>query len=822
MHRWCHLPALFGFAVCSGIARGGEAVPGGLPSFYPTDGIPADFVDHFFNVPLASRIVVDGEYLGEAMILLAKDHRVQLLHFTDTFASNASGATRESIAMALTTWSPLGSCEKRTCNQTFRRIAFDNLSSTLELVRWDDVRATPADEARLAPPPATGAIISQRINMVRGVDGNTTGRYWIDLLGSAAGWTFNASAQHERTALPADPQTRARATGTRVQNAYAQREFKRHFVRAGRFFPDALGLYQSAGMAGGRADTMTGVMFGSSDSLRMHTETASIYPIYVTATRQAVVEVYRGDTLIHTQQVVPGLQPVDTRPLPGGIYTVDIRVIEDGNLTSSTSHLVYKPTLWLDTSRRWRYNVIAGRTLETFARDGRRRRPEPAIGAAINLLVHPRMILGASATSSRSNHTAGLSLDSEINTWVNVHTALYSESSRWRGLDTQLLFRLPRGSMVVGYSDGRRKNRTPWHDSSRLERRWSVASNMRVDERTQLTGRVARDRGDSPGAAFDVSATRDIGGRTSRSSVRLSVFNRPRLVNTRRRRDRGFELAFNLALDRPASAWTASFGRSAGEEPSRDTHATLQYVRQGAAQRPRWIASVTRDSHGLGGNAGYFFDNAYARGDIFAQRSSIEGDATGGLNLENAVALGDGHVTASGDAAVQFSRALMAVDVAGDADSIRVRATDRLTTGAVLKPGRNLLALAPYAAGAINFDIDGDGGSALLDQRSMTYNVAPGTVKYTRIHAVRTITALGRLVDATGHPLPGALVVNKAGRAVTEASGVFSLELATNDPALVVTLGGDAACRIDHPDGESSAADHLTLLGDVVCALPGP
>ena len=45
-------------------------------------GLPAEFEEHFFDVPLAVRVERDQQFLGEAMVVLSKDDRVTLLEFT--------------------------------------------------------------------------------------------------------------------------------------------------------------------------------------------------------------------------------------------------------------------------------------------------------------------------------------------------------------------------------------------------------------------------------------------------------------------------------------------------------------------------------------------------------------------------------------------------------------------------------------------------------------------------------------------------------------------------------------------------------------------
>ncbi len=86
----------------------------------------------------------------------------------------------------------------------------------------------------------------------------------------------------------------------------------------------------------------TGVMLGDSDTLLIEQGQASATPVYVTPSRPGMVEIYRDGQLINSQQVIAGLQALDTRVLPAGIYEVELRVLKmvkspSGDVRRSTS-----------------------------------------------------------------------------------------------------------------------------------------------------------------------------------------------------------------------------------------------------------------------------------------------------------------------------------------------------------------------------------------------------------------------------------------------------------------------------------------------------
>ncbi|SQC93253.1 fimbrial outer membrane usher protein TcfC [Cedecea neteri] len=84
------------------------------------------------------------------------------------------------------------------------------------------------------------------------------------------------------------------------------------------------------------------MMAGSSDALLKGGDIPALYPLYVTANREGVAEIYRDGTLLNSQPVQPGLQMLDTVPLPSGIYEVEIRIMEDGRESSRVTETINK------------------------------------------------------------------------------------------------------------------------------------------------------------------------------------------------------------------------------------------------------------------------------------------------------------------------------------------------------------------------------------------------------------------------------------------------------------------------------------------------
>jgi len=780
--------------------------------------LPDDFIGHFFNVPLAVRVTMQGEYLGDAMAVLSPRESVTLLHFTASNESPWPDSMRTRILGMLRNSQALGVCVEARCPTPWRRLTFDQSSSTLDIVTVDAVAGRPEERHVEVPTSGSGVIINQRINATHDGHGEASGRYWIDVLTSKHGWTTTIAAQHQRTATNAA--RRPVAGTTRLQHAYVERQVKRYVVRAGAFYPDAIGLYQQPLRTGAHTRNVLGVMLGSSDVLDESNATQSTQPMFAAATRPGLVEIYRNGTLIHTQSLKAGLQAVDTASLPGGIYTVEVRVIEDGSVTSSTQEWVYKPTLWTNTQRRWRYSAFAGHPLRGARGDGGFRRDDLAYGAAANVLLHPRFILGLSASRQADGHAAAASFTAQPTERSTLHANIYRASKTGHGGDIQFNVNTMHANFGLSYGDTWISTPSNARFSVMRRRTWSFAGSLRLNQATTLNLRLAG-RKPERGISYDFALERVFAAKGGSTVARASIFDRPLLLDKRPRRNRGFELNATLALSAPARAWSATLGQHHDVDRRNQTYARLAYRRSAEGSIPLIHGDVSADRHGMGAAGGVQFLNRYLRGDVFAARSSLDGQWAGGLNIDTTFALGAGHVSIGGAPNLRFARSMMAIDVNDESPGSRVRAVVREGESVLLRPGRNLVAVHPYVANRVNFDVEGSTASTTqLDRRSVDFRTNAGDVLHAKVAVTQTVTALGRLMDTSGHPLAGAAVVTSVDRTVAEASGVFSLAIAKGQPTLTVSRDEKDLCTVDNLRVTLPDNDDLAMLGDVVCKPP--
>jgi hypothetical protein len=787
-------------------------------------GLPNDFEEHFFDVPLAVRVELDQQPLGEAMIVLSRDDRLTLLEFTDTSENRFGAAEREKWASYLKPGVALGPCASQ-CPEQMLAVHYNLENSLVSILTENAERDTEAKRYYDQPENgSTGLIVRNQLNLNGGQEQDLGGRFGLEATSSLGNWTQTFNTQLARLGGPDDKLYHA------VYELHTQRELQGSFLRLGYFTPTSEGLTRQPRSFGTSPDTAVGVMYGSSDSLAIDLQNPSVYPIYVTANRQASVEIYRDGLLINTQSVPAGLQTLDTRPLPGGIYEVEVRLIEDGQVTSTTQELVYKPNNWRNPDERWRYNLFAGQETKLLSNWDKQASGDATAGASLNYLLHPRVILGLSTRQVREKLQYGTSIDWTLANSTSMYANFYQTEDHGTGLDLQGLYNYGAGSLVISHNRSWLDTTNTYDtlpDGTRIRQRnvftgqtsnSSLALNHRVSRNSSINARVAHSEGNVEGVGVDLGWTQRTTVLGSDANWRLSVFDRPGSYSSGDARNRGVDLSLNVALGGPGQQISGSIGTRTARDGSRDNNASLGYrktledhVLQSVA------ATMITDTYGIGLNGQAYFGTDSVNGDGFVQRSSYNGNYTGGLNLDSTVAIGGQQIVMTSQH--QGRGAGMIVDVESDIDGIALRADDLSGGSAALRPGRNFIPLTAYKNSSVSFDFEGnDVPAAAIEPARTRYHMNKGGVEYRKVRVMKTLTVLGRLLDPQGRPLKGHHVINHASRGVSEVDGFFSMEMNAGSPTLEVRYADQLLCQFRLDPEQERVENNVLMIGDLRCS----
>ncbi|MBV7547579.1 CS1-pili formation C-terminal domain-containing protein [Pseudomonas sp. PDM26] len=786
-------------------------------------GLPADFEEHFFDVPLAVRVELDQQPLGEAMVVLSRDDRITLLEFTDTSENRFGPAEREKWASYLKPGVPLGTCTG-SCPDQVLAVHY-NLENSLVSILTENAERDVEDKRYYEQPDggSSGLMVRNQLNLNGGQQQDLGGRFGLEASASLGNWSQTFNMQLARLGGPDDKLYHA------VHELYTQRELQGSFFRLGYFTPNSEGLTRQPRTFGTSPDTAIGVMYGSSDSLAINSPMPSVYPIYVTANRQGSVEIYRDGLLINTQSVPAGLQTLDTRPLPGGIYEVEVRLIEDGQITSSTQELVYKPNNWRNLDERWRYNLFAGEESKLWSNWNQQSSGSTTAGASVNYLAHPRVILGLSARQVREKLQYGSSVDWTLANHLSLYANVYQTQDHGTGLDLQSLYSYGAGSVVISHNRSWLDTTNLYEtlpDGTRIRQRnvfvgetsnSSLALNHRLNSKSTINARVSHSEGNVEGVGLDLGWNQRTNLFGSDGNWRLSLFDRPGSLSSGNDRNRGVDLSINLALGAPGQQISGSIGSRTARDGGRDNNASIGW-RKDLKDHVLQNVSVTAltDTYGVGVSSLANFRTDAINGDGFVQRSSFNGNFTGGLNLDSTLVLGGQQMVLTSQH--EMRGAGLIVDVESDIDDIALRADDYSGGSAALKPGRNFIPITAYQNSSVSFDFEGNHvPAATIEPARTRYHLNKGGVEYRKVRVMKTLTVLGRLVDSQGQPLKGHHVINHASRGVTEVDGFFSMEMNAGSPTLEVRQGNQLLCQFRLDADRHRSENNVLMIGDLRC-----
>jgi hypothetical protein len=788
-------------------------------------GMPAEFSEYFFNAPLAAKILLNNQLLSDALLSVTLDERVTLLELTDIAGSNLPANERQRWADFLRLGVPLGICE-RNCPSQLLAVHYNLETSTLSIIT-ETAERTEAESRYMELPVdgSHGVLLHNNLSLLGSQGQSASGSNVLRSTSSLGNWTQNSNLLLSRGSA---------ADSTllhKLQELYSQREFSGRFVRVGYFMPDSQGLSRQARTLGASADSLAGVMYGNSDSLAIDSPKPSVYPIYVTANRQASAEIYRNGVLISTQPVAPGLQTLDTRRLPGGIYDVEVRLVEDGQVVSTTQELVYKPKNWRNPDERWRYNLYAGQETELLSNWQEQRERSLSAGAAVNYLMHPRLVTGLSVRQVQDKIQYGTSADWMIGDKSSFYANLSHTPGQGSGLDLYNNINFDHVSLGLSHNrswldtrntyqqtaNGTRPVRQPSSYNGQTSST-GVSANYRLSASTRLSGRVTHTQGPSNGTSLDLSWSRSGQLFGSDANWGVALFDRPG-SNTTNERDRGIDLSLSLALGGPSNNLYGSIGRRSARDGGSENNTSLNYSR---SLEDHFLQSVTlgasQDSYGSALNGHTAFAGKHLRGTGYLQRSSYQGKLSGGMNLESSLAIGAGKVALSSQAN-SYSKAGMIIDVESDLEQIVLRADDLSGLHTTLHPGRNFIPVEAYKQGHVNFALAYASSEAAgsVEPKQASYHLNKGGVAYQRILVMKTVTVLGRLLDPQGQPLKGHHILNQASRGMSEVDGFFSLEMRVTAPTLDVSYNNKLRCQFRLDPTEYRQEGDVLMVGNLVC-----
>lgn len=739
-------------------------------------GLPEDFRRYFYNSEVMVQVHLNDKPLFDAAVSLKENGDVLLLRMLEN-TGNTDPKTLSLWSGILQQGVSIGKCSEK-CPSGLMVVEYRLDNSVLKLYT-SQYETSHTQGAFLSMPEETpgGVIMYNDISATR----TASFRSWginSSLTSSLAGWSQKASFQSSGTT------GRYHYSNSSLYELFTQKELPGSFLRMGLFTPDNdTGDVQATGFG---SSTVAGVMWGTSEALLINTQSASAWPVYVTGRSQSIAEVWRDGRLIYTQQLQAGVQALDTRQLPGGIYDIMIKIIENGQAVDTQQAKIYKQQSWNNADRRWRMNLWGGQHSMLSTGD-RRPRADRAFtaGGGLDMLVNPRTVLGMSGAATekerhlrmRANitlssndtlfaqHTFGntayqKSQDTDIRYYRNLSGG-GSASLFWRTTTTDVY-----GNRIAGHQRGNSAGTS-------LSLRLPASSMLMVN--SQYIDTAWR-----KGWGSDVSVTTLATLAGHDINLRVSAFERPGFNS--QRRDWGASFGVNISLS-PSARHSVSAETGMNQNHN---YSSLSYQWQpddGSAIRTLGGGVSHSPNHTLfSGNASV--DTQYASGDLYLQHALQDGTRTAGVNLNQVLLMGGGKVASVNGNGSRSMESAVIVDVDSDDDSATLVASGSMAE-TPLSAGRNIVPAELWKQNTIQFAAGGSNSIKVFPEiQSVQMN--RGSVGYVKVKAVKTYTLVSLLHDERGDVLKNRDVRSDVSDGVINAEGVLTLEVGTSHRTLTV------------------------------------
>lgn len=774
-------------------------------------GLPEDFRRYFYDSELIVQVYLNDTRLFDAAVALKENGDIRLIRTLDD-AEDTDPETRALWSGVLQKGVSTGQCMK-DCPSGLMAVQYrlDNSVLKLYTASYETARTRSAYIAMPADTP--GGVIMYNDASVTNTASTRSWGINSSLTSSLAGWSQRASFQSSGT------EGEYRYSSASLYELYTQKELQGSFVRLGFFTPDSdTGNVQTAGFG---YDTVAGAMWGTSDALLVSTDSVSAWPVYVTGRNQSIAEVWRDGRLVHTQQLQAGVQALDTRPLPGGIYDITIKIIENGQTVDAQQAQIYKPQGWSDPNRRWRMNLWTGQHRTLATGDGRVREDNPfSVGGGIDVLAHPRAVLGLSGAATEKEHqvrtranitlspddslfaqyTLGnteyhLNQNTEIRYYRNIPSG-GSASLFWRSTTTD----------VYGHRTASRQQGDTWGSSLalRLPRSTSLIVNGQYMDTAWRSGF---------GADMSVTTLATLSGRDM--NFRVSAYDRPGFND--RRRDHGVAFGVSISLA-PAARHTLSAETGMNQNQG---YSSLNY---------QWQPGDDSSIRSLGGGVSYSpqntvisgnasVDTPYVSGDGYVQHNTRGSTNTAGGNLSQVLVMGGGRVASVNGNNSRSMESALIVDVDSDDETANVLASGQMVE-TQLKAGRNIVPAGLWKKETVQFIASG-GERVQVFPPASSVQMQRGSVKYISVKAVKTFTVVGMLQDENGNVLKNRYVNSDVSGGVINAEGVLTLDSGTANRTLTVRAeNGQPGMQCALP-AEMDKDKNVQFVSTVTCRADG-
>ncbi|TXZ90953.1 hypothetical protein FXE42_06580 [Vibrio cholerae] len=521
----------------------------------------------------------------------------------------------------------------------------------------------------------------------------------------------------------------------------------------------------------GSSNDIVGVAYGSSNATKLRVSRQSDIDVVVLVPSDGRIESYRDGRLINTQFLPQGVQNLDTRSFPGGIYEVELKVYQDQQLFSTQKSYIYKSAVLEDQEFKFWAGSMFKKNKVT---------DHWVVGGFYADKLSPSAQYNFKSELTDELLASELSLTQDLGVG-NLRTGVSLDTKGKKNANASLGLRY--GSVSTNH-------RLSWSDNGQEMYSTSHTAFWRYSSETDfnlnLTKRWYKEN--------DYSLSFGINHKLQNNWTK-DWFLQSDFTHTDRENYWGLNLQIPLTSSiRTYAKHTSRGANSAG----------LSYYYN---DRESLVNSANLSVDQTFGDENY----SAARGSAFFEGQYADGSVGGNWNNKNSSSVFanvTGSVYLPGGPAAQKNQSAIVINI----DPKDVGKLKALTPEGdiVLNKESTLVPVSTYRTNKITVDVADDSAQLYQIENSQHTVVSyPGNVKQVDIKANPIFTVTGRLVNKQGKPIAYQNVVNHLGASFTSDDGVFTLEVSTENPSLTWM-----SCEYDLSDKLRKAQPYV-FLGDL-------
>ena len=558
-----------------------------------------------------------------------------------------------------------------------------------------------------------------------------------------------------------------------------------------------------------------GVSFGSAIDTIANQGVDSDVPIEIVSARSGRAEVFRGEQLIDTVNLSPGVQELDTTHWPFGVYRVAIKIYIGDTLSEEQSHMVYKNSTLASSLPAW--NIQAGVIEEDNTKvSGRLRLP---------ILPGYGLILGSELQSDNSHLEIGLDGQLASGAYFSMNS-MYSFDNDY-GLNIRYddyfsnklsyaiyydYFRSQEGfkthkelnnnvtNLSNNYSASDISVHADWSIDNDNSIRLSLYYNLQ-EERMRNTIQYI--------SYFNAGNMNNINMTSSVSKSKYDGFKDEYVVSLNfevpifSQNGTNFRIGSSYGSQSGGAMANVSYGQNIEDS-------TIQYIDVNASAGTEGTVdaytTVSLDNEHVAG---------YVSAGVYQHETT---NVTSSANIRGQIAIGEsGHIGASS----QSSQAALLVSTNEDAIGKVKAVVDGLNFP--LNSDTTLIPVDAFEQLQVNFEQLEDSGNDnfYIETPSQHYTLSAGNVEHLDVTATKTVEVLGQLFDENRQSVASARVVNHVSSAHTEENGIFSAQISLLEPEIIFYRADGVECKLNLEEYVSGLDIPVLLLERVICHSDG-